>query len=324
MTPAPTSWFSRLGLGLLALLAMAVLAVPQEVATGTYVVKAGDTLGEIARQHGTTAERLQALNGIRDPRALKTGQSVRVPLNYRTHTVRAGESLSTIAKRSGLTVEAIVAANNLRRPDDIAVGQELRLPLAGAAPSPAAPTALSPAPGPAFSAAPAPAALPAATLAELAKVRVSPTKWKYIVIHHSASTKGNLAAMDAYHRNERKMENGLAYHFVIGNGQGMRDGEIALGNRWRRQIKGGHLANPQQNEFSIGICLVGNFEQTRPTGAQLRSLQGLLAWLTTNTRVPRQNIKTHTQINTRPTACPGRLFPTRDMAHWRLGLPPAR
>ena len=41
-----------------------------------------------------------------------------------------------------------------------------------------------------------------------------------------------MKGMDRYHRDERHMEHGLAYHFVIGNGNGMGDGEIGVGQRW--------------------------------------------------------------------------------------------
>jgi len=64
------------------------------------------------------------------------------------------------------------------------------------------------------------------------------------------------------------MENGLAYDFVIGNGNGMRDGEIAVGRRWIRQLDGGHLASEEQNKVAIGICLVGNFDKHQPTRGQ--------------------------------------------------------
>jgi hypothetical protein len=55
--------------------------------------------------------------------------------------------------------------------------------------------------------------------------------WCYIVIHHSGTTTATLRGMDEYHRVERDMENGLACHSVIGNGQGIADGAIEVGDR---------------------------------------------------------------------------------------------
>src|SRR5438128_11919033 len=91
---------------------------------------------------------------------------------------------------------------------------------------------------------------------ELGKTRVEPGQCKYIEIHHSASPIASVNVMDYYHRVERHMENGLAYHFVIGNGHSMKDGEIAIGRRWSAQLDGGHLASEALNRKSIGICMV--------------------------------------------------------------------
>lgn len=108
------------------------------------------------------------------------------------------------------------------------------------------------------------------------------------------------------------MANGLGYHFVIGNGNGMGNGEIAIGPRWTRQLEGGHLASAAQNRYSIGICLVGNFDQTRPTARQMESLRALVQYLQVRCGVPIARVTTHTRINVRPTNCPGRHFPYDD------------
>ena len=43
------------------------------------------------------------------------------------------------------------------------------------------------------------------------------------------------------------MQNGLAYHFVIGNGTSTGNGQIEVGDRWRRQINGGHDVKTRRN-----------------------------------------------------------------------------
>lgn len=45
----------------------------------TYVVREGDTLGSIAQQFGTTAEAIQAANGIQDPNVIGLGQVLVIP-----------------------------------------------------------------------------------------------------------------------------------------------------------------------------------------------------------------------------------------------------
>jgi len=144
----------------------------------------------------------------------------------------------------------------------------------------------------------------------LAKVKVS-SRWKHIVIHHSAVSDGDVKSMDRYHREERHMENGLAYHFVIGNGKRMKDGEIAVGNRWRRQLDGGHLRSGSQNRNSIGICLVGNFDRQKPTARQMESLEVLVLYLMRRCQLGVGSVKTHQQINIIHTRCPGRYFPSK-------------
>lgn len=44
-----------------------------------YTVVAGDSLNVIAARHNTTAERIQALNNLADPRLLNIGQKLIVP-----------------------------------------------------------------------------------------------------------------------------------------------------------------------------------------------------------------------------------------------------
>ena len=43
-----------------------------------YVVKRGDTLSGIASKYGTTWQKLQAMNGIRNPNKIYPGQRIRV------------------------------------------------------------------------------------------------------------------------------------------------------------------------------------------------------------------------------------------------------
>jgi hypothetical protein len=52
---------------------------------------------------------------------------------------------------------------------------------------------------------------------------------------------------------------------VIGNGTSSGDGEIEIGNRWRRQINGGHVHSDFLNNIALGICFVGDFNRDTPT-----------------------------------------------------------
>lgn len=135
-----------------------------------------------------------------------------------------------------------------------------------------------------------------------------PARWRYIVIHHSATRWGNAARFHKVHLRDRKWVNGLGYHFVIGNGVDSGDGQIEVGPRWRRQIAGAHCGNRFYNTFGIGICLVGNFERGLPTRAQMISLRRLVGYLQARFSIDRRGVITHKAVKS-TTLCPGRKFP---------------
>src|SRR4051794_5449647 len=138
---------------------------------------------------------------------------------------------------------------------------------------------------------------------------VAPGRWQWIVGHHSAIKYGNAAIYDKAHR-ERGMENGLAYHFVIGNGIDSGNGEIETGPRWLKQLKGGHVHREEINEVGIGICVVGNFEETKkPTPNQLAAFQELVEYLRSDVVGKSIRFAVHREIDPGRTVCPGRYFP---------------
>lgn len=209
----------------------------------------------------------------------------------KAYVVRRSDTLTDIAHKNGLTVAELAGRNGLARTDRLRVGQRLVIPDPDAAAGGSASSSFLP--------------------KELPRIRVEPGKWKYIVIHHSASPNASVKGMDYYHRVERHMENGLAYHFVIGNGRSMKDGEIAIGHRWKAQLDGGHLASEALNKKAIGICLVGNYDEERPSKKQLESLRALVEFLLARCHLGADAVKTHQQINPIYTRCPGKNFPAK-------------
>jgi N-acetylmuramoyl-L-alanine amidase len=148
-------------------------------------------------------------------------------------------------------------------------------------------------------------------------IRRAPVKrrrWQFIVVHNSGTRQGNARVFDYYHRHVRRMQNGLAYHFVIGNGTSTGNGQIEVGDRWRRQINGGHVHSDYLNNISLGICLVGDFNRDQPTRAQLDACEELIRYLrdrcgkTERGTIP---VKPHREMNPPrwPTDCPGDDFP---------------
>jgi len=137
--------------------------------------------------------------------------------------------------------------------------------------------------------------------------------WQWIVVHHSASDRGSAAVFDDWHRNGRHWDE-LGYHFVIGNGTGSGDGQVEIGSRWPKQKHGAHCKvwnREEYNQVGIGICLVGNFDKTRPTRAQMDALARLVDWLSARYRIDDAHIIGHGQVC--DTHCPGRNFSFDDL-----------
>jgi N-acetyl-anhydromuramyl-L-alanine amidase AmpD len=148
---------------------------------------------------------------------------------------------------------------------------------------------------------------------ELTKgLAIKPGRWQWLIAHHSGIKNGNAAIYDRAHR-ERGMEHGLAYHFVIGNGIDAGDGEIQIGQRWIAQLKGGHVHREEMNECAIGICLVGNFEDAKPTARQVLAFRELMDYLRSEVVGKSARFAVHREVDPGRTVCPGRHFPAARM-----------
>ncbi len=277
-----------------------VLSAQQSV---THVVARGDTLSGLARRYGVTIAEIQQTNHLRSS-VIWVGQSLTIPVSgpvsvaatsTTTHVVVRGDTLSGLAQRYGVSVRAIQSANNLSG-TQIRIGQRLTIPGGGGGG----------------------ATLIGNVRNETQRIQVQRDRWRTIVVHHSGIRFGNASSYDNFHRTQRRMQHGLAYHFVIGNGVDSGDGEVEIGGRWRQQLNGGHVRNSAVNEVGIGICLVGNFMETHPTARQMSAFTQLMDWLTGDVLPRKPQFAGHKEIDRNHTVCPGRHFPLAEM-HRRYG-----
>lgn len=268
----------------------------------TYTVRSGDTLGHIARRHGLRTSQLRQANNISGD-LIRVGQKLIIPsaasgtpstlLASNTYIVMRGDTLGRIASNHGISVGDLKRANNLSG-DLIHVGQMLAVPNVSSAKD-----------------------LLTHVRAKTERINVRTSNWKRIVVHHSAIKYGNAEIYDRAHR-QRNMKNGLAYHFVIGNGIDSGDGEIEVGPRWKKQLLGGHVKSYKLNLTTIGICLVGNFQATHPTRKQLSAFTQLMDWLRSDVVPGAKNFAGHRDLKGEQTICPGKNFPLAAM-HARYG-----
>lgn len=76
-----------------------------------HVVRAGETLYEIAQRYGVSPERLVFDNGLENPTRLVTGQTLVILYPERSVTVQPGETLAAIAAREGVSVNQLLRNN---------------------------------------------------------------------------------------------------------------------------------------------------------------------------------------------------------------------
>jgi membrane-bound lytic murein transglycosylase D len=115
-----------------------------------HTVRRGETLGHIARKHGTSVVWLMKNNRLRSAKSIRAGQVLRLPGETPVrlvaappaaagdaYNVRRGDTLSEISGRTGVAQRDLMAWNDLRSQDAIFEGQRLAL----RSPSAAAPAA---------------------------------------------------------------------------------------------------------------------------------------------------------------------------------------
>jgi len=198
------------------------------------------------------------------------------PAGVMVHEVAPMETLWRISKMYDVTQQDIMRANNLADPNALKVGQKLVIPNASALKS---------------------------------FIPLYPNnRWKFIIIHHTASDIGNARLVNLWHKN-RGWE-GIGYHFLIDNGTvGKEDGQIEISPRWIKQMQGAHCKACDMNEMSIGVSLVGNFSTGAPSAAQMDSLIFLVRELMKYYHIPVQNVLKHGAVAGANTECPGTRFP---------------
>ncbi|MDD5217176.1 MAG: N-acetylmuramoyl-L-alanine amidase [Candidatus Omnitrophica bacterium] len=196
------------------------------------------------------------------------------------HIVAPGETLWRIGKMYDVPVDEIMRTNHLKDSATLSMGQSLLIPKAS-------------------------------PLRSIIPLYPNP-KWKFIIIHHSATDEGDSLSFNRHHL-KRGFAGGVGYHFVIDNGSHSKvDGQIEVAPRWLKQEDGRHCKASEMNCKAIGVCLVGNFNAEKLSSEQMKSLVYLVNTLRKYYKIPPQNIMEHGQVPGANTDCPGKHFPWQE------------
>lgn len=117
-----------------------------------------------------------------------------------------------------------------------------------------------------------------------------------VVVHHSATSSGSPEAFARYHVESNQWP-GIGYHYVIA-----RDGMVYKTNA--ASIVSYHAGNA--NGRSLGVCLVGNFDQETPGEAQIEALVELLKGLMQAFGISADRVVGHREVPGTRKSCPGR------------------
>lgn len=133
-------------------------------------------------------------------------------------------------------------------------------------------------------------------------------RWDSIVIVHSGQPAGSPADIAQEHKSLGY--DGLGFHFVIGNGKRMGDGEIHVGYRWLDQQAGADLSGINSgfnSSNAIEICLVGDGDRRPFSEEQLYRLAQLVDSLSDELGIGADSIHLHKDLA--GTSSPGQFFP---------------
>jgi len=120
-----------------------------------------------------------------------------------------------------------------------------------------------------------------------------------LVVHHSASKKSTTKKSDIDSWHKQRGFSQVGYHKIIEG-----DGKIVSGRS--EKLKGAHAKGTNHN--SLGVCVVGNFENEIPSDVQIISVIKVLVEWCKKYELTSTDIYGHGNISgtTTKTSCPGK------------------
>jgi N-acetylmuramoyl-L-alanine amidase len=128
----------------------------------------------------------------------------------------------------------------------------------------------------------------------------------HIVVHHSATNTGSPMAFAQYHVGLGWP--GIGYHYVV-----TQDGTVYK----TQNLTTVSYHAGKANRYSVGICLIGNYDKQVPPAKQIESLLALIGELRAVLKVPVKRVIGHREVPAQKS-CPG-LAVDMDEIRERLG-----
>src|SRR5215217_3600742 len=95
----------------------------------TYTVKDGQGLDAVARAMGSSRKELATLNNLKEPYALRPGQTLKGPASRaKAYVVAPSDTLTQVSRRFGVSVAALAEENDIETSAPLRVGQKIKLP----------------------------------------------------------------------------------------------------------------------------------------------------------------------------------------------------
>ncbi|NOX63279.1 MAG: N-acetylmuramoyl-L-alanine amidase [Chloroflexi bacterium] len=128
-----------------------------------------------------------------------------------------------------------------------------------------------------------------------------PSLIRRIVIHHTATSSSASPFLIARGQIQRRGLPGITYHFTVGG-----DGTISWTEPLETETT--HTNNATVNRESVGVALIGNFNDAPPDDAQLDAAAHVVAWLLGMFKSTTTDVVGRSEIE--PTSSPGRQWLT--------------
>jgi len=124
----------------------------------------------------------------------------------------------------------------------------------------------------------------------------------FIVIHHTERNNDFPIFVKARHRYLRGWDD-IGYHYLIGNRRPFtKDGKLYSGRP--EEYQGAHAIG--YNNCSLGVCLIGNLDKTKPSHKQLATLFSFLDEKIKEYDLDVNHIVGHNELPNAKKSCPGR------------------